>query len=168
MHHLRPLYHETLTITDGGVPAASVSPPHKLTARVCVAPPTSVDLIFLLSSRLYECGVQAPNKRLPSCLSGCVTREEYHTRSDDSKTVFYLECHLGSLPPMRVRCICVGADPQTREFAEKLKKYDIQLASNQFEYSLVNQDRAYDGTLAECKKLGEIHRRSASWRTCRP
>lgn len=42
-----------------------------------------------------------------------------------------------------------------RVFAEKLQKYDITLASNQFEFSLVNQDKDEDGTLAECKRLGQ-------------
>ncbi len=42
-----------------------------------------------------------------------------------------------------------------REFSEKLSKYGITLASNQFEYSLVNRDAEADGTLAECKRLGE-------------
>lgn len=41
------------------------------------------------------------------------------------------------------------------KFSEKLAKYDIKIASNQFEYSLINQDRADDGTLAECKKMGK-------------
>lgn len=44
---------------------------------------------------------------------------------------------------------------QMRVFAEKLQKYDITLASNQFEFSLVNQDKDEDGTLAECKRLGQ-------------
>lgn len=43
-----------------------------------------------------------------------------------------------------------------REFSEKLQKYDIALASNQFEFSLVNQDADEDGTLAECKRLGGL------------
>lgn len=42
-----------------------------------------------------------------------------------------------------------------REFSEKLGKYGITLASNQFEYSLVNRDAEVDGTLEECKRLGE-------------
>ena len=42
-----------------------------------------------------------------------------------------------------------------REFSEKLGKYGITLASNQFEYSLVNRDAEADGTLEECRRLGE-------------
>lgn len=42
-----------------------------------------------------------------------------------------------------------------REFSEKLGKYGITLASNQFEYSLVNRNAETDGTLAECQRLGE-------------
>lgn len=42
-----------------------------------------------------------------------------------------------------------------REFSEKLEKHGITLASNQFEYSLVNRDAEEDGTLEECKRLGE-------------
>lgn len=45
-----------------------------------------------------------------------------------------------------------------REFSEKLSKYGITLASNQFEFSLVNRDAEADGTLAECKRLGERER----------
>ena len=45
--------------------------------------------------------------------------------------------------------------PQIREFSEKLEKYGISIASNQVEYSLVNQDADEDGTLAECNRLGE-------------
>eukprot|EP00752_Nemacystus_decipiens_P006085 g5492.t1 len=45
---------------------------------------------------------------------------------------------------------------QMREFSEKLGKYGITLASNQFEYSLVNRDAEADGTLAECKRLGVV------------
>ncbi|CAM9397081.1 unnamed protein product [Ectocarpus sp. 8 AP-2014] len=45
---------------------------------------------------------------------------------------------------------------QMREFSEKLGKHGITLASNQFEYSLVNRDAETDGTLAECKRLGVV------------
>lgn len=42
-----------------------------------------------------------------------------------------------------------------RDFSEKLEKFGISLASNQFEFSLVNRDAEADGTLAECKRLGK-------------
>ncbi|CAM9928832.1 unnamed protein product [Pylaiella littoralis] len=45
---------------------------------------------------------------------------------------------------------------QMREFSEKLGKYGITLASNQFEYSLVNRNAETDGTLAECQRLGVL------------
>lgn len=47
---------------------------------------------------------------------------------------------------------------QIREFSEKLEKYGVSIASNQVEYSLVNQDADEDGTLAECNRLGEKSR----------
>ncbi|CAM9179658.1 unnamed protein product [Hapterophycus canaliculatus] len=45
---------------------------------------------------------------------------------------------------------------QMREFSEKLEKFGITLASNQFEFSLVNRNAEADGTLAECKRLGVV------------
>ncbi|CAM9861447.1 unnamed protein product, partial [Laminaria digitata] len=45
---------------------------------------------------------------------------------------------------------------QIRQFSEKLEKYSISIASNQVEYSLVNQDADEDGTLAECNRLGVV------------
>ncbi|CAN0042659.1 unnamed protein product, partial [Discosporangium mesarthrocarpum] len=52
--------------------------------------------------------------------------------------------------------VCNFNAQQMEEFAKKLKKYDITLASNQFEYSLINQDKADDGTLAACKRMGVL------------
>lgn len=56
---------------------------------------------------------------------------------------------------LRDGLLCWWVDIQMREFSEKLGKFGITLASNQFEYSLVNRDAEADGTLAECQRLGE-------------
>lgn len=49
----------------------------------------------------------------------------------------------------------LSRDLQLRDFSEKLEKYGMSVASNQIEYSLINRDREEDGTLEECKRLGE-------------
>ncbi|CAN0017938.1 unnamed protein product [Ascophyllum nodosum] len=60
----------------------------------------------------------------------------------------------------RGMCRSVGVSnfnaQQMREFSEKLQKHGISLASNQIEFSLVNQDAKENGTLDECRRLGVV------------
>ncbi|CAM9372301.1 unnamed protein product [Chrysoparadoxa australica] len=57
-------------------------------------------------------------------------------------------------------CRAVGVSnmnaAQVRDFHDKLSKWDVPLASNQVEFSLINQDSYEDGTIAECKRLGIV------------
>ncbi|CAM9274446.1 unnamed protein product [Phaeothamnion confervicola] len=45
---------------------------------------------------------------------------------------------------------------QVTDFHTRLKSRGVALASNQIEYSLINQRAAEDGTIGECKRLGVI------------
>ena len=61
-----------------------------------------------------------------------------------------------SNPGPNVLSLSAAALSKMREFSEKLQKHGISLASNQIEFSLVNQDAKENGTLDECRRLGAI------------